>query len=87
MDAPTAAFARLYAAEWALQNMDGQVGNESPSPNSGFEDEKLYWARRVAEEEGRHLSPTADGTSRVLRAVELRKQRKGIIDERRPLQQ
>ena len=57
VDAPTAAFARQYAAEWALQDMDGQVGNESPSPNSGFEDEKLYWARRVADE-ARHLSLT-----------------------------
>lgn len=87
VDAPTAAFARLYAAEWALQDTDGQVGNESPSPNSGFEDEKLYWARRVAEEEGHSPSPTGDGTSRVLRAMELRKRPKGVIDKRRPLRQ
>jgi hypothetical protein len=87
VDAPTAAFARLYAAEWALQDMDGQVGNETPSPNSGFEDEKLYWARRVADEEARHLSLTGGGTSPVLRAVEQRERPKGVIDERRPLQQ
>ena len=48
--------------------MDGQVGNESPSPNSGFEDEKLYWARRVADEEARHLSLTGAVRARTPRS-------------------
>jgi hypothetical protein len=71
VDAPTSAFARLYAAEWALQDMDGQVGNESPSPNSGFEDEKLYWARRVPGEKARELRAGSQDGARILRATNL----------------
>lgn len=74
VDAPTAAFARLYAAEWALQDMDGQVGNESPSPKSGFEDEKLYWVRRVPTEEAHELRTGSQDGARILRARNLAEQ-------------
>jgi hypothetical protein len=87
VEAPTAAFARQFAADWDLPKQLPQVGNESPSPKSGFQDEKLYWARRVADEEARHLSLAGDGTSPVLRAVEQRERPKGVIDERRPIEQ
>ena len=68
VEAPTAAFARLYAAQWELQDMDGQVGNESPSPKSGFEDEKLYWVRRVPGEEAGELRTGSQDGARILRA-------------------
>ena len=68
VEAPTAALARLYAAEWELQDMDGQVGNESPSPKSGFEDEKLYWVRRVPGEEAGELRTGSQDGARILRA-------------------
>lgn len=50
--APSAAFARLVAEEWATPRSRPQVGNESPSLCAGFADEKLY---RV-----RHASPDFD---------------------------
>jgi hypothetical protein len=71
VEAPTAAFARQFAAEWALQDIDGQVGNESPSPNSGFEDEKLYWARRVPREQALELRGSSEDGARVVRALKL----------------
>jgi hypothetical protein len=69
VEAPTAAFARRFAADWELPKELRHVGNESPSPISGFEDEKLYWARCVPDEDARHFRRTADGASPVLRAV------------------
>jgi hypothetical protein len=87
VEAPTAAFARQLAADWELPKHLPHVGNETPSPISGFQDEKLYWARRVADEEARHLSLTGDGKSPVLRAVKMRERPKSVIDERRPIQQ
>ena len=85
VEAPTAAFARLYAAQWELQDMDGQVGNESPSPKSGFEDEKLYWVRRLPAEEARHLDSAADGAGPVLRAVKMTESADDVPTARRPL--
>ena len=83
--APTAAFARLYAAKWELQDMDGQVGNESPSPKSGFEDEKLYWVRRVPGEEARDLRTGSQDVERVLRASKLAEHADEVPTARRPL--
>ena len=71
VEAPTAAFARQFAAAWALQDMDGQVGNESPSPKTGFEDEKLYWVRRVPSEQALELRRSSEDGARVLRALKL----------------
>jgi hypothetical protein len=85
VEAPTAAFARLYAAEWELQDMDGQVGNESPSPKSGFEDEKLYWVRRVSGEEAQELRTGSQDGARILRASKLAEQADEVPTERRPL--
>jgi hypothetical protein len=82
--APTAAFARLYAAKWELQDMDGQVGNESPSPKSGFEDEKLYWVRRLPADEDRRLDSAADGAGPVLRAVKMAEKADEVPTPRRP---
>jgi hypothetical protein len=69
VEAPTAAFARQFAAEWELNDRLRHVGNESPSPKSGFQDEKLYWVRRLPDD-GRELG-AADGASPVLRAVKM----------------
>jgi hypothetical protein len=61
VEAATAAFARQFAAEWELGRTRQQVGNESPSPLSGFIDEKLYWARRMPAKEVLHLSLESNG--------------------------
>ena len=54
--APSAAFARLEAERWALRNRRFvPVGNESPSMNAGFIDEKLYFARPLPENVGPRL--------------------------------
>jgi hypothetical protein len=51
--APSAAFARLEAERWALrERRNVPVGNESPSMNAGFIDEKLYFARILPEDSG-----------------------------------
>jgi hypothetical protein len=51
--APSAAFARLEAERWALRQRNlVHVGNESPSMNAGFIDEKLYCARPLPEDVG-----------------------------------
>jgi hypothetical protein len=51
--APSAAFARLEAERWALrQRRLVHMGNESPSMNAGFIDEKLYFARPLPENTG-----------------------------------
>jgi hypothetical protein len=55
--APSAAFARLAAERWALdQRQFVPVGNESTGLNAGFTDEKLYLARPLPEGVG----PTRD---------------------------
>lgn len=69
VEAPTAAFARQFAADWELGSPLRHVGNESPSPKSGFQDEKLYWARRIRPDQARCLRMDADGGSPVRRAV------------------
>ena len=57
VEAPNAAFARLYAR--ALDGArDRRVGNESLGPKSGFEDEKLYQVRRCPDGMG---APVATG--------------------------
>ncbi|GAB2175936.1 hypothetical protein [Dongia sp. agr-C8] len=51
--APSAAFARLEAERWALrQRRLVPVGNESPSMNAGFIDEKLYFAKLLPDDAG-----------------------------------
>jgi hypothetical protein len=85
VEAPTAAFARQFAADWDLPTPLPQVGNESPSPKSGFQDEKLYWVRRLADGDVSQMSLTGDGMNPVLRAVEQKERPKGVIDERTPL--
>jgi len=51
--APSAAFARLEAERWALrQRRVVPIGNESPSMNAGFIDEKLYFARALPGDAG-----------------------------------
>jgi hypothetical protein len=54
--APSAAFARLEAERWALQQRtSAQIGNESPSMNAGFIDEKLYFAKSLPDDAGPRL--------------------------------
>lgn len=86
VEAPTAAFARQFAAEWELPNDLPQIGNESPSPKSGFQDEKLYWVRRVNDEDARQLRLSADASGPVLRAVQRTDRPADILDEWRPMQ-
>ncbi|WP_395021275.1 hypothetical protein [Dongia sp.] len=65
--APSAAFARLEAERWALrQHRFVPVGNESPSMNAGFIDEKLYFAKPLADETGPRLDEFDASTVMVL---------------------
>jgi hypothetical protein len=84
VEAPSAAFARQFAADWELADRLRHIGNESPSPKSGFEDEKLYWVRRVPEDEARYLDPAADAATRVLRAVKMAGRADEVSAQRRP---
>lgn len=46
--APSAAFARLEAERWALRHEpEHHIGNESPTVNAGFIDQRLYTARAL----------------------------------------
>ena len=69
--APSAAFARLAAEEWAKADQatgtGGGVGNESPSALAGFGDEKLYRVRRLPWT-GEEAAPTAEGIGHVVAA-------------------
>jgi hypothetical protein len=85
VEAPTAAFARQFAAEWELADRLQHVGNESPSPKSGFEDEKLYWVRRLPDNEARHVGPAADAATPVLRAVKMADRADEVPTPGRPL--
>ena len=63
--APSAAFARLEAERWARRRLPyHQVGNESPTLNAGFIDQRLYRARALAAAEGPR--PEEFGASTVL---------------------
>ena len=65
--APSAAFARLEAERWALQQRHVvHIGNESPSMNAGFIDEKLYFARPLPENAGPGLDEFEDANVMVL---------------------
>ena len=65
--APSAAFARLKAERWALRGRRFvPVGNESPSMNAGFIDEKLYFARPLPENVGPSLEEFAESNVLVL---------------------
>lgn len=65
--APSAAFARLEAERWALdQRRAVQVGNESPSMKAGFIDEKLYFARPLPENVGLKFDEFGDTNVMVL---------------------
>jgi hypothetical protein len=65
--APSAAFARLEAERWALrQRRFVPAGNESPSMNAGFIDEKLYFARPLPEDAGPRLDEFDAATVMVL---------------------
>jgi hypothetical protein len=65
--APSAAFARLEAERWALRRRRFvPVGNESPSMNAGFIDEKLYFARSLPEDAGPSLDEFAADSVMVL---------------------
>jgi hypothetical protein len=83
VEAPSAAFARQFAAEWELANRLRQIGNESPSPKSGFEDEKLYWARRVPDDEVQYLDPAPDTAIPVVRAVKMAERADEVSGQRR----
>jgi hypothetical protein len=65
--APSAAFARLEAERWARrQTRLVHIGNESPSMNAGFIDEKLYFARPLPENVGPRLEEFTDTSVIVL---------------------
>lgn len=71
VEAPTAASARVLASEWALSDQPTHIGNETPSPRSGFEDEKLYWVRRLRPSEALQLTLPSDRKTPVRRASRL----------------
>lgn len=85
VEAPTAAFARQFAAEWELPDRLRHIGNESPSPKSGFQDEKLYWVRRLPADEACRLGVAADGACPVLRAVKMAESADEVPTPGRPL--
>jgi hypothetical protein len=65
--APSAAFARLEAERWALRQARViHIGNESPSMNAGFIDEKLYFARALPQDVGPRLTEFAQSNVMVL---------------------
>jgi len=66
--ATSAAEARLVAAEMERRQADDHVpvGNESHSFRSGFEDEKLYWVKRLNPDD--EPDPNPDGPEEILRA-------------------
>ena len=72
--APTSGMARLIASELERDPQQPPSGNENPSFQSGFEDEKLYDVLAVSSPEGKGLPepPALAGKSRVLRAVRAR---------------
>lgn len=49
--APNAAFARLTARQLDEPPVRRRLGNETHCFRSGFEDEKLYWVRRLGSAE------------------------------------
>jgi hypothetical protein len=61
--APSPAFARLVAEQWALRRYIHGPGNESPSPIAGFRDEKLYTVRPLRSDEHDSLSADAPGVT------------------------
>ena len=75
--APSAIFARIVAERWALPNPPAQIGNESPSAQAGFLDEKLYHVRRAPPELTPDPVPAA-GEPRVLGAELLREARRMV---------
>lgn len=65
--APSAAFARLEAERWALRRSRFvQIGNESPTMNAGFIDEKLYFARPLPEDVGPRIAAFCETPVMVL---------------------
>lgn len=70
VEASTAAAARELAASWERRELVPQhVGNETPSLKSGFEDEKLYWARRMRPQDSIHLALPKTAATPVRRAL------------------
>lgn len=67
--APTAAMARLAARQLEFDPDEPPAGNQAPSFQSAFEDEKLYAVRRVPPDE---VPPEANRTERgIIRAEKL----------------
>ena len=67
--ASTAAQARLLAADMERRQVPERVpaGNENPSFQSGFSDEKLYWVVPLNPDEFPELDP--DGKEEIVSAV------------------
>lgn len=49
--APSAAMARVQAAKLDRPKVVNRLGNETLSFRSGLEDERLYWVRRLTEDQ------------------------------------
>ena len=70
VEAPTAVAARELAASWERSEVVAQrIGNETPSPRSSFQDEKLYWARRMRPQDSIHLALPKTTSTPVRRAL------------------
>lgn len=71
VEADTSADARRLAGEWELSAIPApSIGNESPSPFSAFEDEKLYRVQEIPSENLQREIPAAiTPSSAIKRAV------------------
>jgi hypothetical protein len=71
VQAESAAFARLIASELDKPASPYRHGNESLCFRSGFEDERLYWVRRLEVAHAARLE-ISNGRDGVLTAVQLK---------------
>lgn len=69
--APTAAMARVLAAKLDRPRVPHRMGNETHCFRSGLEDERLYWVRRLSNEDAAACStePLASGRDGLVTAV------------------
>ena len=63
--APSAAMARILAADAEDVSVPRHVGNEAPVKAGGFADPALYWVERLGAEEAQQYGP-ADGPMGVV---------------------
>ncbi|MFC4353297.1 hypothetical protein ACFOW6_17245 [Fodinicurvata halophila] len=68
--ADTAGMARVVASKLEYPKREGGVGNESHSFNSGLDNERLYWIKKLSAEEAARFDDSP-GNPAVLSATPL----------------